>query len=651
MKVLPIRPAPAPGEPLGSYIERLAHANHYEDFQVIRLLKQSGIEHAAALSQLINGQPLVEFGAPLVPNLEIPVKDWDLHTAAFTHYRTRVCPHCMQEEAWIRPHWRLKVMTACHMHECGLIDACSSCAAPISWNTALAGACHCGLRYSASTKSVGNAEVSLMRAIAQACQESSDWHWGGLKLQLTVSEWVKLLIYTGRFIQGPSLERPGQLPALEDLGVAQSIAQGTLALLRAWPDGYWQCLQSFVDAAPHDGAIRRVFQPLYGVIYGQLKAPAFQFLREGFETFLLEHWRGELCGRNRLFRQETVEGYARQGLAKVSRQIGVPRKMLKRLVHSDFIPGHRIQSINGTTREVITMDAAQVESLIPDRTAYLDLKNTAKLLGLKRSRLRQFVALGILSADSRPEWGQASHWYFRKTELQSFHARLQTLSAQHAIHDPVTLRDVLQFWQLTPQELRALFTAMGSPSLPIEMPAGSVIPALVLSRSSTRQWLEKQRRTTIPWVTPSQAAAELGIKEQVVYELISKNLLAADLVPGARAMLKRIPNDSLVAFQQKYVALAVLAKAANTASLHLANKLDAVPATGPRIDGSRQYFYRRADLQKQPFAASLEAASRPFFPTTTEHFTQPQPMDSMDNLSEDASHDQCAATRDRHEAA
>ena len=398
MKVLPIRPAPVPGEPLGSYIERLAHANHYEDFQVIRLLKQSGIEHAAALSQLINGQPLVDFGAPLVPNLEIPVKDWDLHTAAFTHY-------------------------------------------------------------------------------------------------------------------------------------------------------------------------------------------------------------------------------ARQGLAKVSRQIGVPRKMLKRLVHSDFIPGHRIQSVNGSTREVITMDAAQVESLIPDRSAYLDLKNTAKLLGLKRSRLRQFVALGILSADSRPEWGQASHWYFRKTELQSFHTRLQELSTRRAIHDPVTLRDVLQFWQLTPQELRALFTAMGSPSLPIEMPAGSVIPALVLSRSATRQWLEKQRRTTIPWVTPSQAAAELGIKEQVVYELISKNLLAADLVPGARAMLKRIPNDSLVAFQQEYVALAVLAKAANTASLHLANKLDAVPATGPRIDGSRQYFYRRADLQKQPFAASLEAASRPSFPTTTEHFT------------------------------
>lgn len=638
MKAFPIRPAPVPGEPLGSYIERLAHANHYEDFQVIRLMKQSGIEHAAALSQLINGQPLVEFGAPLVPNLEIPVKDWDLHTAAFTHYRTRVCPYCMQEGAWIRPHWRLKVMTACHMHECELIDACSSCAAPISWNTALAGACHCGLRYSASTKSVESAELSLMRAITQACQESSDWSWGELRLQLTVYEWVKLLIYTGRFIQGPSLERPGQLPALEDLGVAQGIAQGTLALLSAWPDGYWQCLQSFVDAAPNDGAIRRVFQPLYGVIYGQLKAPVFQFLREGFETFLLEHWRGELCERNRLFRQETVKGYTRQGLAKVSRQIGVPRKMLKRLVHSDFIPGHRIQSVNGTTREVITMDAAQVESLIPDRSAYLDLKNTAKLLGLKRSRLRQFVALGILSADSRPEWGQASHWYFRKTELQSFRTRLQTLSARHAIHDPVTLRNVLQFWQLKAQELRALFNALGSPSLPIEMPAGTVIPALVFSRSATRLWLEKQRRTTISWVTPSQAAAELGIKEQVVYELISKNLLAADLVPGARAMLKRIPNDSLVAFQQEYVALAVLAKAAKTTSYQLSKKLDAVPATGPRIDGSRQYFYRRADLQKQPFAASLDAASRPSFPTTTEHFTQPQSMNFMDNLSEDASH-------------
>ena len=129
----------------------------------------------------------------------------------------------------------------------------------------------------------------------------------------------------------------------------------------------------------------------------------------------------------------------------MSRQIGVPRKMLKRLVHSDFVPGHRIQSINGTKREVITMDAAQVESPIPDRSAYLDLKNTTKLLRSKRSRLKQFVALGILPTDSRPEWGQASHWYFRKTELQSVHTRLQALSSRRAVHDPVTLRDVLKF--------------------------------------------------------------------------------------------------------------------------------------------------------------------------------------------------------------
>lgn len=637
--MLPIRPAPISGEPLENYIERLAHANHYEGFQITRLLKQSDIEHPAALSQLINNQPLVEFGAPLVPNLHIPVQDWGLHTAAFTHYRKRICPHCIEETAWIRPHWRLKVMTSCYVHECMLVDACSKCATKISWESALTGACHCGNRYSTSTTKICAAEAGLMRSITQACQGGGDWQSNALRLQLTTYEWFRLLTYTGRFIQGPSLERPGQLQALEDLGVARSIAQGTLALLHAWPDGYWQCLQRFVDASDHDGSIRRVFQPLYGVIYGQLKAPAFQFLREGFETFLLEYWRGELCGRNRLFKQETVASYAIQGLARVSRQIGVPRTMLKRLVYDNFIPANRFKPKKESKREVITMNAAQVSALVPDRSAYLDLKNTAKLFGLRRSRLRQFIALGILAADSRPDWGQASHWYFRKTELQKFYKRLQDLSCPHKIHDPVMLRDILQFWQLTAQELRALFSGFGSSLLPMQMPAGSCIPDLVLSRSATKLWLEKLRRTSIPWVTPRQAAAELGIKEQVIYELISKNILVADLIPGSRAMIKRIPNDSLTAFRQEYVALTTLAKIANIWITTLLKKLNVPPVTGPQIDGSRQYFYRRADLQKQPLGAALEILSRAHYFNATELVSHPPTLDSTKNFSEDISHD------------
>ncbi|MCG8988814.1 TniQ family protein [Delftia acidovorans] len=606
MKALPLRPAPIAGEPLDSYIERLAHANDCTASELTRLIRQCGDDHLAGLAGLLGGQSLVAFGSPAIPKIGIPVRSFGLPATSFTHRRMRVCPSCVAESPWIRPLWRLKVVTACPLHGITLVQHCRRCHEPVRLNTALTGACGCGLHYRASAHQVGSAERALMRAIDDSLHGAGNLVSGDLALWMNTAEWSKLLRYAGRLIQGPTLEHPGQIAALEDLDVARGIVQGTLALLQDWPDAYWRCLQKFVDAAPWDGSIRRVFTPLYTVIYQRLPEPAFQFLRDGFETFLLEHWRGELCGRHRAFRPETLQNHPRKGLAKLAREAGMGRSLLKRLVHNDYLPGIRFRSLSGQGRETITVNASQVAELLPDRAAYRDLKSTAQLLGLKRSRLRQFVALGILQADCRPDWSRRSHWHFHKAALQDFIARLRMLSTGEALGSCVTLGEVLQFWQLAPQELRALFDALWSGELPLRMTENTVISAMVLDGNRTRSWLEDHRRRTIPWLTPTQASQLLEVKEQVVYELIGKHLLVADLVSGGRSMLKRIQHDSLKAFQRDYVSLSTLAKAAGTTATALLTMLPAKPVTGPRIDGGRQYFFRREDLVGLKLSAAAE---------------------------------------------
>lgn len=606
MIALPLRPAPNAGEPLDSYIERLAHENDLRYVDLVRFIRRSGEDHLAGLSALLGGQSLAGFGAPDIPKMNIPVRSFGLASTNFTHYHMRICPCCISESPWIQPLWRLKVVTACPIHRIALVDVCRRCGERVSWQTALAGVCICGQRYCASTSPVDRTELAIMRAIHDSLSGAGDFVIGELSLRMTTAEWVRFIRYTGRLIQGPTLERPGQITTLADLSVSKNLVLGTVALLQMWPDAFWRCLQRFVDASPGDASLKRVFSPLHAVIYSQLREPAFQFLRDAFETFLLEHWRGELCGRHRRFKLETIQSHKPTGLAKVSRQIGVGRGHLKRLVHDYYLPGNRFESPTDKRRELITIDASLVAQLLPDRSAYRDLKSTAKLLGVKRSRLRQIVALGILQADSRPDWDRTSHWYFRETELENFIAKIRSLSAPNPWQQQnfTTLGKVLQFWQLTPQEVQGLLNALFLGELPLRMLETSSISAMEIGIEVTRAWLQEFRQRTIPWLTPTQAAAILDVKEQVVYELISRNLLSADLVPGGRAMLKRIRQHSLEEFQKKYVSLVTLSNAQATSPRALLAKLPINPVTGPSIDGGRQYFFRREDVIAQNLLAS-----------------------------------------------
>lgn len=89
-----------------------------------------------------------------------------------------------------------------------------------------------------------------------------------------------------------------------------------------------------------------------------------------------------------------------------------------------------------------------------------------------------------------------------------------------------------------------------------------------------------------------------GLKEQVVYELIERDLLGAKRTRGGRGWLNRIDPGELQAFRETYVSLATLAKATGKAPRALLKALQVAPVTGPAVDGARQYFFRRTDLHR-----------------------------------------------------
>ena len=168
-------------------------------------------------------------------------------------------------------------------------------------------------------------------------------------------------------------------------------------------------------AAPNDASVRRVFGSLYHVIYQDLKDPAFQFLRDAFELFLLEHWRGELCGRHRLFNDETIEQHRHRGLARVARGAGVGRNRLRRMVHQDRFPASQFNP--DSTRNLFTVDINLLASLIPNPDDYLDLRATARLFGFKRILGLKQDPLYILSIENQTTFHSEARRLFQENVL------------------------------------------------------------------------------------------------------------------------------------------------------------------------------------------------------------------------------------------
>lgn len=286
---------------------------------------------------------------------------------------------------------------------------------------------------------------------------------------MTAPQLVRLICYIGRLNEGPRLHRPGQLAKLGEINVSFSVFDGAAILLDDWPGAFWHCLEKYLEASPDDASVRRVFGALYQVLYRRLRDPVNQFLRDAFEAFLLDHWRGELCGRHRLFDGNTIASHSRRGLARVARAHNIGGQTLRRMVNHGWLPAK--QFTPSQKRQIITVDESQLSKFIPDPSDYLDLRSAARYLGIKRSRLRELVGLGAILADALPTWKRRNQWYFRRNQVVDFLAEIRQSGALTLNDDArVTLNQMLRYWRVRSQELAALLQAMKNEAIPYSIP-------------------------------------------------------------------------------------------------------------------------------------------------------------------------------------
>jgi hypothetical protein len=403
--------------------------------------------------------------------------------------------------------------------------------------------------------------------------------------QLKLSAWVRLIRYLGQFDDGREPERPGQLGNLHDLDVAGSVFGRAAVLLDEWPANFNRLLESTLKNRPMSPSLRKSFGRLYRLVYRDLAAPSYGFIREAFEAFINDAWWGTVCKRNRGLPAAIQAQHPRLTLRQAADSLGIGKKTLKHLVEASVIEATEAKTTKG--RALTTIHRAQLDLLGDLSASVMSLKDGAAALALPERRLRELIDAGAIKLLLHRKKAKASQWLISKMDIDV----LNQLPGEEP-GDGVSIKQILKNWRLRAGEFPDLVRAIRNGSIELlKTDQQSAFGDRMCCRKSVTTWRQVAAGAS-QTLSVDQAAKVLGVKQQVAYALVHSGLIRTD----RRQKPIQIGRDALEFFQREYISLAELASGRRTSPRRLLLELDLVPLCGPTVDGCRQYFFRRLDV-------------------------------------------------------
>jgi hypothetical protein len=587
-----VRPRPIPGESTPGYLMRVAGANGFRSvrqlFTSLRVRQQSAFDELCVRLCLTNQERGYMFGT--LPghwgHSDIPL---GLGVSDFNQTCRRWCPACMKEGCVLQGRLSLKLVCACSVHGVWLQDACPRCDACCSWSDAVQTHCLCGASLVDADTEISDGDVLALTQLL--CGDSTGAYGVPGLAALTTPAVHRLVRYLGPFHADPRPAHPGQSLDVHRMTVARALVQGAAGLLANWPARLHERISEIQATAPISPSVRRTFSPLYRVLYDDLSDPCYQFLRDAFEAYLHEHWWGLVCRRNKRMQSDTVKRHPRVTLPQMASAAGVPESVLRHLVQVELIPATSTALPSGRHSRSIHSDELHRIKVAIDGA--LSLGQAARALELPEGRLRDLIAEGVVSPlISRQMNRCAAAWVIPKAEIERLHVRP---GLAVATSDAVPLREALKYWRLRQHEGVALVRAVIDGQVLVLAGDQDRVPIglAMLSPAETKRWLAMCRIESGEGLSVDQAAKELGLKQQVAYDLVRAGLLA---ITDAGALGRRVLAGDIKAFRAAYVSLAELAREAKCSPRVLLARIGVAPVCGPATDGARQYFFRRAEL-------------------------------------------------------
>ena len=593
-----IRPRPFPDESTHGYLKRVANANGFGSagqlFSSLCARQQGAFDELCARLRLSIEDRALLFGS-LPAHWAHPDIPLGLAHSDFNSTHGRWCPLCLREGGVLLGQWTLKLVCTCPKHGIWLQETCSRCEANLSWSDVVQyeGRCHCGASLLDNHVEEANGDVQALTLLL--CGDASGTGRLACLATLSTPAIHRLVRYLGPFQATTRPSHPGQTLDVHRLDVARGLVTGAASLLANWPANLHTKIAELQADAPGSPSVRRTFDPLYRVLYDALQEVEFQFLRDAFEDYLHIHWWGLICKRNRRMQPEMAKGHPRLSLPQMAKAARVPPSVVRHMVQAELVPSSSAELMSG--RHSRSIHLSELQGIKSATDGAMSLEKAARMLSLPTRRVRELISSGLLTPlVSRQLNNGAAAWLIPKGEIDRLH--VQTIPAP-GNSKCIPVRDILKYWRLREHEGVALIAALVDEHLHAEGDGQSPVPIgeATLRAAGVKEWLLKHRSEARQDFSVDAAAKTLGIKQQVAYDLVRLGILHSTTVG---VLGQRVSAGDIERFQTTYVSLASLASKARRSPRALLAELSASPVCGPTIDGARQYFYRRAEIESLP---------------------------------------------------
>ncbi len=600
-----VRPHPLRDEGPKGYLLRLAG----ENWITLRALQELGViyDYRSFLAQGLLPDKRLE------PELHETVM---MHEKLLTetqrvwnHQHSRFCPLCLAEDIYWRVGWELMFYDACPKHGVWLIDQCASCNSKITWEREHLLRCQCSADLRLEQASNCPENVRKLSAILQAKIS----HQTSIEItepfkQLNLDQAQRLIRYMGVFMQ-PAGRKSLKVKQAGSMNMSWAISSYAAEILFDWPDAFHQSLEKIQSTAGDKDTrqLNSVFGRAYGYLYQGLKDAAFKPVVYAFEQWISASWRGGLAKRNRRLALTLLDNATWIPASIAQESLGISHQRLSMFIREGVIEGEKHYSQSGRKFEMVRRD--QLELVRAEVDGTIDMTAAGALLGLTKYRMRQI--LKMLFPHAKKTGGAAtSAWSISRHSIEKILAIAEEIP-RVSIPDEgdVAMDHILRYWGWVAADIVFLIQSVthGDIALVSYLDSAVGISGWIFKENTLKEWKAKSIQGYGSWLTVTQIAKVLSIKEQVAYELVNKDFINGEKLHGQPQSGMRVKRKEVDVFKAKYVFCTELGQTLGTSS----RKARAIladsyihPVSGPGIDDCRQLLYLRNE--------SLEEAMEQF---------------------------------------
>lgn len=517
--------------------------------------------------------------------------------SAWVRRSSRCCPRCLQDLAEWRVGWELLFADACPAHGLWLIDQCAKCGEALTWQRPTRLRCGCGQPLTQQPTGPCPDSVSRLSAVLgeKLLGQLTDHGFGPID-GLDLGQLQRLIRFLGSYADPNPGPRPQKISGLERLATSWRLTSLAAEMLYDWPISLYAVLDRMQreGADAGGGRLPGRFGYFYTALYRGFPEEVFAPLRDAFENYVAEHWRGALSLRNRRFPASLLQRAAWIPANHACDHLGISRRRLVELIAEKKIAGETRTGPTG--REFIVVLRRDVEQQMTALVQELSLIEVAAMLGLTKRRTQ--ALLPQLFPEARRTGSVGMPWAIPRQRADRLLEIIEgTQKANEAPQGYVSLGHVLRYWAWSDKAVANLLSDVISgvviPAFVIDDDSG--VPSLAVETQELRDWHARTHQAPCSTLSIPDVAERIGVKQEVAYALVRSGLLASvGMEAGTKGDGRGVIPSALETFGQRYAFARDLAKQLGRSPKAIVEKLRLLglrPVCGPLIDGCRQILY------------------------------------------------------------